>query len=277
MKNAPKFLRDPLVHFIGLGVLLFAGHMVWETHYSAGDNHIIVTKADMSRLAAQFQGETSRSPTQADIEGLILAHIEEEALVREAFKLGLDTDDAIIRRRLAQKMRFILRDDAAPTPPSDDVLNAWYEANSELFKQPERRSFSHIYYNNEAFQTLENPSELLSKISDEDWMSYGSAFIEGPAFKSQSQDFVATKFGADFANALFNISDKGGWSGPVQSALGWHFVRIDNVDPGQMPVFETIKTDVINAWSEQNREQINRDKLDKLLDQYDVTIEGLSE
>ena len=277
MKRPSNFLRDPLVHFIALGVLLFVGHMFWEKHYGAADNHIIITKADINRLGAQFQGETSRVPTQTDIEGLLLAHIEEEALVREAFKLGLDTDDAIIRRRLAQKMRFILQEGQAGELPSDDVLEDWYEANKDLFKQHERRSLSHIYFGDAGFQSLDNPAALLAEISDANWMSYGEAFIEGRAFKLQSPDYVAVKFGKDFAKAAFNIGEQGQWSGPIQSALGWHFVRIDDIEAGQTPKFETIKSSVKEAWLEQNRKDINRKKLDDLLDQYKVTIARPSE
>jgi len=81
----------------------------------------------------------------ADLEGLLFAHIEEQALMREAKRLGLDEDDTIIRRRLAQKMRFMIDDIGSPELPPREDLQIWFEANPERFIRPETRSFEHIF------------------------------------------------------------------------------------------------------------------------------------
>ena len=91
--------REPLVHFIILGALLFAGHMLWQTHISKADYTITVTADEMERQALIFAGENRRAPTDEDLKALLFAHVEEQALMREAQRIGLGEDDTIIRRR----------------------------------------------------------------------------------------------------------------------------------------------------------------------------------
>jgi len=78
--------REPLVHFIILGALLFAGHMLWQTHISKADYTITVTADEMERQALIFAGENRRAPTDEDLKALLFAHVEEQALMREAAK-----------------------------------------------------------------------------------------------------------------------------------------------------------------------------------------------
>jgi len=106
MKN---WLREPLVHFILLGAGLFLAHSVWEKQVAKSDYTINISAAEIERQAAIFATENQRQPTDEDIQGLLFAHVEEQVLMREAERLGLGEDDTIIRRRMAQKMRFILK------------------------------------------------------------------------------------------------------------------------------------------------------------------------
>jgi len=101
-----KLIREPLVHFILIGALLFAGHHFWSKAFSKEDYTIYVSDTEIRRQAEIFASENQRQPTDEDIQGLIFAHVEEQILMREAQRLGLEADDTIIRRRLAQKMRF---------------------------------------------------------------------------------------------------------------------------------------------------------------------------
>ena len=60
--------------------------------------------------------------------------------------MGLDRDDIIIRRRLAQKLTFLTEDLAAGTVPSPEALQNFFAANAERYTVPERVSFRHRYF-----------------------------------------------------------------------------------------------------------------------------------
>ncbi len=264
--------REPLVHFILLGLLLFIGNYLWEKKVASNTFAISVTQNDITRLANQFEAETRQAPSQNDMEALLASFVEEEALVREAVRLGLDGDDTIIRRRLAQKMRFILQNnDTLPTPARDE-LKEWYEANKDRFIEPTHRTFSHVFFR----QKPENIAEILSNITDENWASTGHAFIEGRDIKFQSKPWVAKKFGTDFSNNVFLIPKVGVWEGPYASTFGWHLVRVDNITEIYQPKFDDISTSIQDAWGEEQLRNSNQKKLSDLIRKYDVTIEGAS-
>jgi len=149
-----KLIREPLVHFIILGALLFAGHMIWQHKVTKADYTITVTTKEMERQALIFAGENRRQPTDDDLKALLFSHVEEQVLMREAQRLGLGEDDTIIRRRLAQKMRFIIEDVDAPALPDETTLKAWFEANIDTFVSVEARSFSHIYLRESPWRSL---------------------------------------------------------------------------------------------------------------------------
>src|SRR5262245_65085887 len=60
--------------------------------------------------------------------------------------MGLDKDDTIVKRRMAQKMQFLAEDVAAAREPTTAELKRWYEQNSALFERPSRVSFRHLYF-----------------------------------------------------------------------------------------------------------------------------------
>src|SRR5512139_1763506 len=103
MRLLKRWLHEPLVHFLLLGLALFLLD-AWLRPASAPSPSpaIVVDEARIRNLAQNFQRTWQRPPTKTEIEGLIETHVREEVMVREALALGLDRDDAIIRRRLQQ-------------------------------------------------------------------------------------------------------------------------------------------------------------------------------
>ena len=167
------------MHFVGLGALLFAGHGLWE-HYIAKDDYAIsISTAELERQALIFAGENRRDPTDEDLQALIFAYVEEEVLMREALRRGLDADDTIIRRRLAQKMRFMVEDTEMPAPPEDAQLRAWFETRKDEFSIPETRAFVHIYLSSNTHgDDIESAAETLLMRGDLDnWETLGDPFI----------------------------------------------------------------------------------------------------
>src|SRR6185295_8167396 len=86
------------------------------------------------------------APSSEEMRILTDARVREEILYREALALGLDKDDAIVRRRLAQKMEFLFEDVAKLREPTNDELKTWFESNAQSFTQPGRVSFRHLYF-----------------------------------------------------------------------------------------------------------------------------------
>ena len=80
-----------------------------------------------------------------ELAGLVEEAVKEDILYREALRLGLDRDDTIVRRRLAQKMTFMLEDGAAVALPTDRELGAYHAARGERYREPRRTTFVHVF------------------------------------------------------------------------------------------------------------------------------------
>jgi hypothetical protein len=109
-----KWLREPLLHFLLIGAALFLLYGYQNDGYVDQGNRIVISKSDINRLVMLWEKKWQRSPTRVELEGLIEQQIQEEVLYREALAMGLDLNDGVVRRRLAQKVEFISYDLGSP-------------------------------------------------------------------------------------------------------------------------------------------------------------------
>ena len=270
-----KVLHEPFVHFVLLGGCLFAGHALWQQHVTKADRTIYVSPAEIERQAQIFATENRRQPSEADLEGLLFAHVEEQVLMREAQRLGLDEDDTIIRRRLAQKMRFMINDIGAPSLPERAELESWYTENPDAFVRPETRSFEHIFLSpkGRADTVTSDAEKLLAAGPGGDWESQGDAFMTGRSFNTLAQTAVQRDFGTHFAQSLFELSDTRDWQGPISSAFGVHLIRLTDVTPQVLPAFKDIQAEVETVWLDEAKRAENTKNLEKLITKYRVEVD----
>src|SRR5579864_1607489 len=136
-----KILREPLLHFILLGAVIFAVFGFVNRHRTDKPGEIVVTQGDLENIITGFTRTWQRPPTEDELRGLVRDYIREEAAYREALALGLDRDDMIVRRRLQQKLEFLSDDLATRTQPSDADLQSFLEAHKGMFQTEPLVSF----------------------------------------------------------------------------------------------------------------------------------------
>ncbi|HKS58106.1 MAG TPA: hypothetical protein VJS12_22615, partial [Steroidobacteraceae bacterium] len=138
-------IREPLLHFVLIGAVLFA-FTAWRQQ-KQDQSEIRITSGEIAQLAAFWETQSQRKPTDAELRGLIEERIDEEVLAREAIRLGLDRDDVIVRRRLAQKMAFVSDDLAVVDEPAEADLRAYFDAHAEAYSTPDLYALRHVYFN----------------------------------------------------------------------------------------------------------------------------------
>jgi peptidyl-prolyl cis-trans isomerase C len=241
-----RCLREPLVHFLSVGLLLFIASQIHRTY--TDPFRIIVTPQRETRLARRYALQFGTQPDAAISAQLVANDIEEEILFRRGVALGLDRDDEIVRRRIVQKMRFLLQDLQAPPEPRDSELQAYYLAHAERYITPPRVTFSHIYFSVEAgvqhgraravreLQELSangprpatrNGPHAVTNISAQDAAGRGDPFPDLFHFSAYDPDQVLRLFGrTEFSDAVFRAPLRQ-WAGPFRSSYGWHLLRVD--------------------------------------------------
>ena len=93
-----RLLREPLLHFFVLGVLLFGLYGWLNRGLLNSPGEIVVSRAQLQNLQAQFQRVWQRAPTPEELHGLLEGWIREEVFYREGLAMGLDRDDPVVRR-----------------------------------------------------------------------------------------------------------------------------------------------------------------------------------
>src|SRR4030067_3316562 len=141
-----RWLREPLVHFLLIGLLRFAGYTVLNPGQERSLNRIVLTEDDLQQLQIGFTAQCQRPPTPEELAGLINSRVREEILYREALALGLDKEDTIVKRRMAQKMDFLAEDLSDLREPTTEELRAWFEKNSKRFALPARATSRHLSF-----------------------------------------------------------------------------------------------------------------------------------
>ena len=267
-------LREPLLHFLLLGGLLFVLYGLSPAPDQTDDRQIRVTAAQIEQLAAQFSRTWMRPPTEEELAGLIERHIRGEVFYREALAMGLDQDDPYVRNRLGQKLEFLLDDLSAETVPSDDALAQYLDEHAERFREPARITFRQIYLNPERHpQPATEAARLLERLrAGADPAGLGDVSLFGQAFDDLTQPGVARQFGQAFAEALLEL-EPGQWHGPVRSGLGAHLVLVTDRQPARLPTLAEVRPQLLRDWQEERRREQKEQAYARLRQRYEILVE----
>jgi hypothetical protein len=278
-----RLLKEPLVHFLVLGVGLFVAYNLTPKSRGPGEpGKIVVTQGEIEHLASGFTRSWQRPPTSEELAGLVRDRVREEVYCREAIAMGLDKDDTIIRRRLQQKLEFVSEDIAAMAPPTDAQLEAYFRAHADTFRVPQRFTFSQVYLNPQLHGDGEHlkrdASQLLAQLNQAggkaDLSATGDTFLLDHEFEGMSLGEIAQQFGEKFAAQLRKIA-LGKWQGPIESGYGIHLVLVRKCTEETLPVLAEVRDAVRREWENARRLEENERFYQELLKRYTVTIEGM--
>jgi parvulin-like peptidyl-prolyl cis-trans isomerase-like protein len=239
---------------------------------------IVISAGQIAAMAEGFARTWRRPPTREEIEGLIRDRVQEEVYYREALALGLEKDDAIIRRRLRQKMEFLTDDIAALAEPTDDELNAYLKAHADTFRVQRQFTFRHVYLNPDrrGDHLARDAGLLLAQLRQAgdraDVSELGDSFLLAHTFQSLPASEVVKQFGDAFAAKLGELSP-GQWQGPVESGFGVHLVWVSDRTEGRVPALAEVRDVVRREWVNARRLKTNEKFYQDLLKHYAVTVE----
>src|SRR5262245_42726688 len=275
-----RLLREPLVQFLLVGATLFGVFRFVGPGRDAEPTSrtIQLTMDDLSQLGVTFRSQWRREPTPQELQGLVESRIREEILYREALAMGLDKEDAIVKRRMAQKMQFLSDDVAAAKEPSTDDLVRWFEDHPDAFAQPKRLSFRHLYFSPDlrGERARDDAAAALAKLVGlrEDAKlaaALAGRFMLQEYYRDRAPEFLAREFGPDFAAAVDKLP-VGSWQGPVESGFGWHLIFVDAAIPGGLPTFDEAVAEVRTAWLEAQKSKAWEQAYQEMRAKYTVLI-----
>jgi predicted pyridoxine 5'-phosphate oxidase superfamily flavin-nucleotide-binding protein len=254
--------------------LLFALYGWLNRNLSLTPGEVVVDQSRVALLAAQFERTWQRQPARKELQGLVDDWVRDEIIYREGLAQGVDRNDEIVRRRVVQKMSFLVDGMAADVPTEADLQN-WLREHPDDFLVAPSYTLRQVYFD------PARHGDVLASVVESAMASLqrnpnapvGDATLLPASMSEAEAGEVARTFGNDFANALAPLPD-GRWAGPVPSGFGVHLVRIDARTPGRVPalaeVREAVERDLLHARSRKAAEVF----YDSLRELYTVKMEA---
>jgi hypothetical protein len=274
MKHVARLLREPLFHFLVIGGLAFLLFAAVSEPRPAPLETILIGPERVAQLAQGFEAVWRRPPTDDEMRAIVDDFVREEVYYREALTLGLDRDDAVVRRRLRQKMEFLTDTGADLLRPGPGELEAHLAANAPAFRRGPRLAFEQVYLGERP-----DPAMIAAALSAlrSDPMADPDALGERTVLPAQLSlsppEAVDGVFGGGFFERLAELP-AGAWAGPVESAYGVHVVRIAENVPARMPAMEEVQDAVLRDWKEAKALELRERLFARLRDRYVVEIRG---
>ncbi len=278
MTVARRILGEPLLHFLVAGVVIFTAYSILDRSTVSDDKHSIeVGKGQLSQLVESFTRTWQRPPTEAELRGLIDGYVKEEVFYREGQEMGLDQDDTIFRRRMQQKLEFLLEPSAEELTPRSGELEAYFNEHSGRYDRPMKLAFQQLFFSSTSpgdhgeMAARAALSNLRSGLHDDKQPTPGDATtlpLEMPLTDTKE---IAAVFGHDFVVGAATGA-VGQWSEPVRSSYGVHLVFLDQKTATEIPALVDVQDEVQLDWENDRRKEITDRRYAEMKSRYEITI-----
>ena len=275
-----RLFTEPLVQFLIIGACIYGAYALFGTPEE--DFRDTTIRVDANRIEAfigQWEGRWNRPPTRQEIDGIIQQYVREDILYRQAVAMGLNEDDPITRRRMAQKLEFLTADLAMMKQPAEGELEQYFRDNQANYRAPDQISFSQVFFDPDARDeaTLDDAAEVLVQLRsagepDAQTLEAGDRFMLQGYFPSVTEAEIGRTMGSGFSEAVMQL-DPGQWHGPVLSGYGVHLVYVYDFLAAPPAVFEDVQATVLEDWHAVQREQFNADFFEALKNNYEIIID----
>jgi len=268
-----RLLREPLLHFFVLGATLFA--LYGWLHRGALDtrSEIFVSRGQVSSLQAQFERVWQRPATADELQHLVDNWVREEIFYREGLAMGLDRDDPVVRRRVGQKVEFII-ESAAPAAPTTAELQAWLDAHAADYAIDPRYSLRQVYFDPQRHgANLQRDIASARRVLTGGSNDAGDSTLLPFEMQGATQSDVERDFGVEFTAALKDLPT-GRWHGPVESSFGLHLVNLSERVGAHAPPLDQVRAEVERDLLQSRTHQANAEMYERLRANYRVRVEG---
>lgn len=166
---------------------------------------------------------------------------------------------------------------------TDEALRAYYETVKERFETQERRRGRHVLINIteqvDDAAALKRAEEVLAKArAGEDFGKLAQEYSEDTGSAAQGGDLGwATRgmFVGPFEDALFSMS-VGELQGPIKTQFGYHVLRLDEIEAGQLRSFEDARAEIEPEFRRDRAQALFYERGQKMADESFAALTDLS-
>jgi len=267
-----KILAEPLIHFVLLALLFFVIHGLVNPESLQGSNKITISSLRIEQLKKGFEKTWTRTPDQQELKKLIDDYVLDEIYSREAKLIGLAENDAVVRKRLRQKMEFMLQDVSSLQEPDDKTLRIYYEKRKGKYIQEARYSFTQMYISPDKNKAqLKQVVELMTKELQQGNIPKTDNSMLAKQIVNNTEFQVDRQFGEGFSLQL-NVLTLKQWSKPIRSGLGYHIVNVSERKLDHPKTLENVRAQLIVDWKYEQSQLFQLAYEQELLEKYEIEI-----
>lgn len=258
-------MKYKLLIFFIVGFVIY---LIDISQNSYNEKEIYISDQEIISLVSAWKSQVGRNPNDDEIARIITNLVEEEILYREALALGLDKEDRIIKRRLAQKISF-LKEESVPEVPSIDELNDYFNLNKDKYFVDSKYTFTHYFYSSDKAskkRSLKGYDDIYKNLNIK-----SDPFFLGKNFVDVSSKQIDSDFGDNFSLNL-NGSELNKWLGPYESAFGHHIIYITNFKEGFYPDLTSVLQKVEVDYMLNQKDIALKSFLDEIRSEYKIYI-----
>lgn len=262
----PQWSREPLVHFIAIGALLFAVD-AWVAGRSANPRTIVVGVEVDAEAKRVFSSTRGREPNPEELTALRQVWLDNEVLYREGLELQVDRGDTAIRERVIFKALSLV-DANVKLPPIDDAgLRAWFEQHRDKYDEPARFDFQEAVLGSDA-----SAADVRHFVRELNAGTPGDAKAGLRVFKGRPHANLVQSYGEEFTAAL-ERAQTGKWQA-LDTKEGVRAVRLDSAVPAKPAEFEKIGGVIYQDWKDAAATQQRTEAVRTLAKKYEIRFEA---
>ncbi len=266
MSSRAPWLREPLLHFVLLGGLLFAADHFLSSRQD--DPRVIVVGAEVEDEARRlFSAARGRAPNADELKALRERWVDNEVLYREGLALRVDQGDTAIRERVIFKALSVV-DAGVKLPPYDDkLLREWFESRRAKYDEPARFDFE------EAVVGSDMQEQAVRAFADAlNAGTPGDARAGLRVFKGRPRENLVQSYGVEFASAL-EQAPAGEWRAqPTRDGL--RVIRLIALTPSKPADFDNLRGVVLHDWTDATLADQRTAAVRAMAKKYRVTSAG---
>jgi len=286
-----NLIREPLVHFLAIGLGLFVLFEVVAPEDSNLDGKTIVVDRGSLLTFVQYRSKAFNPDVAAarldalsepELKMLVDDYVREEALHREAQALGMDVNDYVIKQRMIQSLQFITNGFVtSAVDVSDDEVTAYYKANKDDYYVDPYTTFTHVFFSADRYGPEQARTLAETKLTQlnadsvpfSESTRHGDRFLYNVNYVERTEDFVGSHFGRHMAQALFSLDPNDQlWQGPLESAYGYHLVMVSKLTEGMYPDLADVEQSVRDDALRVEINEKNELAVQAIVGTYDVRM-----
>lgn len=257
--------REPLLHFVVLGGLLFAGDH-WLVGQDDDPRTIVVGAAVDGEAVETFEAARGRKPNDKERKALHKVWLDNEVLYREGLALQVDKGDTAIRERVIFKALSVVDSNVKLPPVNQDVLRKWFEAHRDKYDEPQRYDFD------EAVLSGDNSEAAVRAfVSELNSGAPGDAKAGLRVFKGRPRENLSQSYGPELPDQLLK-GKPGEWQA-LKTSAGWRAMRLNSIAPQQAANFDALGGVVLQDWKDAIASEERSRAVDELAKKYKIKYE----